>query len=192
MPRLDSYLDKADDFLIHEILEEKKTYLFEIIYERYYRKVLDRCFGLIKNREVAEELTEDILSKTYEKLMDFKGSSRFSSWLYSIAYNHCIDYLRKQKKLHYPEWNRQNELPEIVDEIEEQLTEPMIEELMVLLEKVHPEEKALLLMKYQENLPVKDIATALRISESAAKMRIKRARARIIYLYMKMDAGTAK
>ncbi|NJM15146.1 MAG: sigma-70 family RNA polymerase sigma factor [Bacteroidales bacterium] len=51
------------------------------------------------------------------------------------------------------------------------------------METMHPEEKALLLMKYIDNLSMKQVSAALRISEDAAKMRLKRARTRAIYLY---------
>ena len=85
--------------------------------------------------------------------------------------------------MHYPEWNRKNEIPEIIDETEEDFTEVNYKRLLELLELIHPEEKALLLMKYQDNLSMKQISTALRITEDAAKMRLKRARSRILYLF---------
>jgi len=138
---------------------------------------------MVKNRSIAEELTEDIFSKVFEKLPSFKQKSSFSSWLYTITYNHCIDYLRQKKKLHYPNWNLENEIPEIIDETEETVENINYENLLIILEKIHPEEKALLLMKYQDNLSMKQISSALRISEDAAKMRLKRARTRVIYLY---------
>jgi RNA polymerase sigma-70 factor (ECF subfamily) len=56
---------------------------------------------------------------------------------------------------------------------------------MKILEMIHPEEKTLLLMKYNDEIPISQIGKSLRISESAAKMRIKRARARVVYLYKK-------
>jgi RNA polymerase sigma-70 factor (ECF subfamily) len=58
-----------------------------------------------------------------------------------------------------------------------------------VLDLIHTEEKALLLMKYQDELSLREIGEALRISESAAKMRIKRAKARLIYLYKKLYAN---
>ena len=57
------------------------------------------------------------------------------------------------------------------------------EKLMVIFEKIHPEEKALLLMKYQDGLSIKDIAQSLVISDDAVKMRLKRARSRVVYIY---------
>jgi RNA polymerase sigma-70 factor (ECF subfamily) len=154
-----------------------------VLYNRYYSKVLDKCYTFVKNRKLAEELTEDIFSKTFEKLFTFKQKSSFSSWLYSITYNHCIDYLREKKKLHYPNWSRENEIPEIIDETEENIEDIDYDKFLIILDLIHPEEKALILMKYQDNLSMKQISIALRISEDAAKMRLKRARTRVIYLY---------
>jgi RNA polymerase sigma-70 factor (ECF subfamily) len=87
--------------------------------------------------------------------------------------------------LHYPNWNQENEIPEIIDESDTDLTEINYDKLKIILELIHPEEKALLLMKYQDSLSLKLIATSLAISEDAVKMRLKRARARVVYLYFK-------
>ena len=141
--------------------------------------------SFVKDRSEAEDLAVDVLARAFEKLPTFKGSSSFSSWLYSITYNLSIDYLRLKKRLHYPEWNRKNELPEIIDESEVDFSEASYESMLQILEMIHPEEKALLLMKYQDNLSIRQIAQNLRISEDAVKMRLKRARSRVVYLYQK-------
>ncbi|HNW49867.1 MAG TPA: RNA polymerase sigma factor [Prolixibacteraceae bacterium] len=173
----------SDEEIISKFIEENSSKYFEILYNRYYSKVLDKCYSIVKNRQLSEELAEDIFSKTFEKLSSFKNLSSFSSWLYSLSYNHCIDYLRLKKKLHYPEWNREHELPEIIDESEEDMNNIDYDNMLVVFEMIHTEEKALLLMKYQDNLSIKEIAQSLRISEDATKMRLKRARARVVYLY---------
>jgi RNA polymerase sigma-70 factor (ECF subfamily) len=123
------------------------------------------------------------MSKVYEKLPSFKGNSTFSTWLYAITYNFCIDYLRAQKKVHYPKWNSEHELPEIVEEGYEEVSEMTYTQLLDILEAIHPEEKAMILMKYRDDIPIKLMADALRISEGAAKMRLKRAKARVLFLY---------
>jgi len=144
---------------------------------KYYKGDISTKFWTnataFKNRNLAEELAEEIFSKVFEKLSSFKQLSSFSSWLYSITYNHCIDYLREKKKLHYPNWSRENEIPEIIDETEETIEEINYDNLTVIMELIHPEEKALLLMKYKDDLSMKQISVALRISEDAAKMRLK-------------------
>ena len=176
-------LDDKD--IIKKILEENEPGYFDVLYKRYFPKVLDKCYSIVKNRNLAEELAGDIMCNTYEKLASFKGMSSFSSWLYSITYNYCIDYLRKKNKLHYPSWSRDNEIPEIIDDTDESIDSVNPENLMQILDLIHPEEKALLLMKYQDNLSIKQISTALRISDDAVKMRLKRARTRVLYLYSK-------
>ena len=173
----------SDEELVRYIVDNQHSELFEELYNRYYSKVVDKCHSFLKNRDQAEDFANDILSKAYEKLPGFKGNSKFSSWLYSITYNYSIDYLRQKKKLHYPNWNSENEIPDIPDESEADLQNLSYENLLKILEMIHPEEKALLIMKYQDNLPGKQIAQTLRISEDAVKMRLKRARTRAIYLY---------
>jgi RNA polymerase sigma-70 factor (ECF subfamily) len=176
----------SDEEIVKLLVNGGNNSLFSILYERYHDKVLDKCYSLLHSRDLAEEFTEDVLSKTYEKLSGFKGNSSFSSWLYSITYNHCIDFLREKKKLHYPNWNTQNELPEIIDDLEEDLTDIHFSRMMKILDIMHAEERAMLLMKYQDDLPIKDIAKSMRLTEGAAKMRIKRAKARLVYLYKRL------
>ena len=177
------YKQKSDEEIVLLIINFGNKELFELLYNRYFKKVRDKCFSFLKDSNLSEEFANDILTKAYEKINGFKGNSLFSSWLYSITYNHCIDYLRVKKKLHYPEWNSNNEIPEIIDESETDFEEVNYENLLAIFELIHPEEKVLLLMKYQDNLPIKSIAKALRISDDAVKMRLKRAKSRVIYMY---------
>lgn len=176
----------TDEQLIELINSEGKNELFRILFQRYYPKVKDKCYSFLKNKSQSEEFANDILSKAYEKLDSFEGKARFSSWLYSLSYNTIIDYLRKKKQLHYPSWNEKNELPEIIDESDTEINDISYDHLLEVFERIHPEEKALLLMKYQDSLSLKDIATSLAISEDAVKMRLKRARSRVVYLYFKL------
>ena len=180
---IESLLRLKDEEIILKIKNENSSKYFEVLYRRYQEKVLDKCFSFVKNRSVAEELTEDIFSKVFEKLPSVKQLSSFSSWLYTLTYNHCIDYLREKKKLHYPNWSRENELPEIMDDSEGLVDEINYDNFLKILELIHPEEKALLFMKYKDDLPMKQVAAALGISEDAAKMRLKRARTRVRFLY---------
>ena len=174
----------TDVEVINKVVSGQSREAFAILYHRYHQKVMDKCMTLLKNRTQAEELTEDILTKAYEKLPGFKQQASFSTWLYSITYNHCIDFLRAKKKLHYPQWNSEQELEDIPD-TEEIVEQVSYDNLLPLLEEIHPEEKALLLMKYTDNLSMKQIAQSLRITDTAAKMRLKRARTRLLYLYKK-------
>lgn len=184
--QIDPHKNIKDEELIRKIKNDGDSSWYEVIYTRYYARVTDKCYSLLKDKSLAKEMARDVLSKAYEKLDSFKGQSSFSSWLYSITYNQCIDYLRNKKKLHYPAWNKENEIPEIIDEAEE-APELTLEHLEKAMEEIHPEEKALLLMRYEYNLSFKQIGVSLRITESAAKMRMKRAKARLLYVLKELE-----
>lgn len=173
----------SDEEIVRLIVDEKNTRLFDIIYQRYEKRVSDKTYSLLKNAEQSREAVQVIFIRVFDRLSGFRGNALFSSWLYAITYNYCVDFLRQQKKLHYPQWNRDNELPEIVDEEQADFSGIDEDVIMALLEEIHPEEKVLLVMKYLDDISIKDISMALRISESAAKMRLKRARTRILHLY---------
>jgi RNA polymerase sigma factor (sigma-70 family) len=179
------YNSLSDEELI-AIIKNDRTDLFVLLYNRYFPKVFDKSYSLLKSRSQARESAQEIMTKVFEKLDSFKGLSSFSSWIYSITYNYCIDYLRSNKKLHYPDWNIKNELPEIIDETEEDFLLIKYDRLIKVMELIHPEEKAMLMMKYNDNLSIKQIASAMRITESATKMRIKRAKARLVFQYKEM------
>lgn len=175
----------SDEEILTMIHQTGDNNLFEVLRDRYHMKVVEKCMGLLKNRTLALEFADDIFSKAFDNFDRLRNLASFSSWLYSISYNYCIDYLRLKKNLHYPEWDQSNEITEIIDETEEEIADYDYDKLLTVLEQIHPEEKALLLMKYQDDLSIKDISRALRISESATKMRLKRAKARVLYKYKK-------
>jgi RNA polymerase sigma factor (sigma-70 family) len=176
----------SDEQLIEFVLSGGKgTRYFEFIYDRYRTKVKNKCLSIVKDRSLADEMVEDVFSKVFEKLSSFKGKSSFSTWLYSITYNCCIDYLRLKKKIHYPDWNGEHEMMEVPDNLEDVTEEINYDQLVLVMEELHPEERALIQMKYLESLPLKSISEALRITENATKMRLKRARTRLLFLYSK-------
>jgi RNA polymerase sigma factor (sigma-70 family) len=178
----------SDKEIIRRIKHEHNTNLFEILYNRYSGKVSDKCNSLLKDPLLAQEFVQDIFCRVFERLADFRGESNFSTWLYAITYNNCIEYLRTKKKMNYPDWNVSHEMPDIIDELNEK--EISSDRLMKILEVIHPEEKALLTMHYIDNMPITYIQTALKISESAAKMRLKRARDRVAFLYKEQFKAT--
>jgi len=117
-------------------------------------------------------------------LAKFGGKSKFSTWIYSITYNYCIDLIRKGKK----EKNIFSEDIEKVADIAEEIPDSAILEievkkLKIILEKIPVGDKAVLLMKYQDDMSIKEISESLLKSESAIKMKIKRAKHKVQKVY---------
>ncbi|MDF9798959.1 RNA polymerase sigma factor (sigma-70 family) [Catalinimonas alkaloidigena] len=173
----------SDEEITAFIVKHKDSRPFRILYERYANKVYAKCLSFTKSQAEAEDLAHDIFLKVYLKLRTFKASARFSTWLYSITYHYCVDFVNKVRrdKAHHEAYVSEINAYE-EDTHEEEILQIQIEKLKQILEQIKPEDKALLLMKYQDDLPIKDIMVITALSESAVKMRLKRAKAKIIEL----------
>ena len=64
---------------------------------RYQSYVFTLTLRMVKSREDAEEVAQDVFIKAYKYLADFRGASKFTTWLYTIVNNTCISFLRKKK-----------------------------------------------------------------------------------------------
>jgi len=88
----------TDNELIEYILKSGDTNYFGELYDRYSNKVYRKCYAMVQNEADAEDLTQTILIKTMLNLGKFRGNSSFSTWLYRITYNACLDHFRLKKK----------------------------------------------------------------------------------------------
>jgi RNA polymerase sigma factor (sigma-70 family) len=168
----------TDEELIAAIAQGGKTDLFGMIYDRYANKVYRKCISFVKDPDIAQDMVQDVFLKVFFQISRFKGKSRFSTWLYAITYNFCVEYYRKHNKYTMVDID---EGPEIADHSmdEQEVLQIRTEILKRSLEAISPEDKMILLMKYQDDTPIKDIMDHLSISESAVKMRLARARKRV-------------
>lgn len=138
-----------------------------------------------KNEEEAKDVAHDVILKIYLKLSGFNKKSKFSTWVYAITYNHCVDHQAKQKKM-------MNMAEEIRLEEESDLNKSptdteilglSVETLYLLLEELSPTEKSLLLMKYQDGFSIKEIAELTGSGVSAVKMKLKRTKTKLMDIY---------
>ncbi|WP_020569286.1 RNA polymerase sigma factor [Neolewinella persica] len=174
----------SDEELVASI-QGGKGHLFSELYERYATKVFYRCLGVVKDKNLAQDLAHDVFVKVFSNLSKYRATSDFSFWINAITYNHCISYLRSAKRLRFEaidETNNQEDDGDIL------LHEKLVRELQIsqldrLLKKLKPEEEVILMMRYQDGMQVRQIATILGIGESAVKMRLKRGRQRLAELY---------
>lgn len=82
--------------MISLVLQGNQQAYAELV-DRYRNYVFTLALRFCKNREDAEEVAQDIFVKVYRSLADFKGTSKFSTWLYTITYNTSVTFLRKKK-----------------------------------------------------------------------------------------------
>ena len=174
--------DLSDKELVETIVNindrQKIRKIQELLYDRYAGKIYYKCRSMVRNDEVAKDLSHDIIVKIFLKLDKFRGESSFYSWVYAITYNHCISYLEKEKRLKMEEYDSHSfEIAADSTGLEEKiLQEARLEQLEGNFKKLSDPERLLLLMRYQDGISIKEIATTLNIGESAVKMRLKRSR----------------
>jgi RNA polymerase sigma-70 factor (ECF subfamily) len=177
----------TDEALVFEIIATNNSQLFAILYDRFSKVVYNKCYGFAKNKQEAEDLTHDVFVRLFVKLRTFKGNSKFSTWLYSFTYNYCVNYVQRDKH------KKKEKVTVVTDVIKEEdvsqeiddatLFELKSEKLAKALTLMEPKDKMILLMKYQDDMSIKEIKEALGVGESAVKMRIKRAKQKVVSIY---------
>ena len=176
---MDTKKEISDKEVVEQIITTGDKELFNILYDRYVDKVYHKCLLLTKDKEISKDLTHDILIKVFLNISKLKKITNFSLWVHSITYNHCIDYLRIKKKFKHEDYDEgrfENISEEDIEREQQELKEVQLAELEVVFQQLKEEERLILLMRYQDGLPVKAIAKALNVGESAVKMRLKRSR----------------
>ncbi len=177
----------TDEELVTGIVKNNDTLLFEILYDRYSMLVYNKCYGFAKDEDEAKDLAQDVFLKLFVKLGSFKGKSKFSTWLYSFTYNHCVNYVTRNTAKKFEkqsvDYTDLENLSEDDDEDDASFLSMKVDKLKVALELISPEEKMILLLKYQDSLSIKEIGSVLELGESAVKMRIKRAKDKLVTAY---------
>jgi RNA polymerase sigma-70 factor (ECF subfamily) len=183
--------DHSDTELIALYLREQNTSYFTQLYRRYASKVFAKCISMLGDEGLARDATQDIFIKILLNLSKFTEQSSFSTWVYSITYNYCIDMIRKKKKVpllfteDVGKVSRETEV-EVPDSV---LLEMKQERLAVVLDRLPPGDKAILMMKYIDDLQIKDIGDILGKTESAIKMQIMRAKQKAQVIYDELYAN---
>src|ERR1044071_6971126 len=87
----------TDSEIIELVLSGEKEPYAELV-RRYQDRIIGLCFGILNDPTLAEDAAQDIFVKVFRLLQTFRGKSSFSTWLYRIATNHCLDLRRKMKR----------------------------------------------------------------------------------------------
>lgn len=180
----------SDEDLVSAIVKTNDTMLFEVLYDRFAGLVYNKCYGFARDGDEAKDLTQDIFLKLFVKLASFKGSSKFSTWLYAFTYNHCVNYVTRSTAKKFEKQSVDYaDIENISDDVDDSsdFNAMRVDKLKVALDLVSPDEKMILLLKYQDNLSIKEIESVLGVGESAVKMRIKRAKDKLLTVYNNLD-----
>ena len=160
----------------HKRARQNDKNAWESLVRENERMVYHIAYRMMQNEEDAKDISQEIFIKVYRSLSKFDESAVFSTWLYRIAVNTCIDALRKRKgnqtiSLQEQTQKKQQDTPEQnYLQKEEQI------QIMQTIESLSPEHKAMILMRDMEDMTYGEIAECLSLSLGTVKSRIARAR----------------
>lgn len=147
-----------------------------ILYERHFNNVYYKCLSFIKDTTEAYDLTQEIFLKVYSKLHLFKGNSEFSTWLYRITQNFCIEYYRKKYKTQYEKLS-----PAVYNMVDEEYESGKFDNVSIetVIKSVSETEQLMLKLKYLEGKSIRELQDYFNMGASAVKMRLQRAKQKI-------------
>ncbi|MBQ3379085.1 MAG: RNA polymerase sigma factor [Clostridia bacterium] len=176
--------DDNIDLIIKQVLGGD-TNAFELIVKQYEKKVYNLALRYLKNRDDALDLSQEVFIQVYNNLAQFRKEAQFSTWIYRITYNKCVDWLRKTQKI------KRNVVMSIDDEnfFETRDNKASVEEsyegretllgVMKIIDTLPADQRDVVMLRYIKDLSYAQIADVLQIAEGTVKSRLNRARLKI-------------
>lgn len=155
----------------------------------YSKSVYNIALNFFAERDIASDVTQEIFIKVYHNLDKYREEKNFSSWIFAISRNYCIDYWRKNKK----HIINSQELDENIGTGKPTPEETLIQEseidgLRKKLAQLEPELRLAIILRDIQDLSYKEIADRFSIPEGTVKSRINRARLKLAQAYMQGDS----
>lgn len=169
---------------------------FRQIVDRHKAKVFSIIYGIVRNRNDAEDIAQQVFAKIFFSIKGFDFRSSLITWIYKITVNECYDYLRKQKvrKLVYESDMGEDDARTMENSRLAVEKSPSVEVqserrdyLMKLLSKVSEEERLLLIQKEVEGRTVEELAEMTGLNENTIKVKLFRARQKLVKLAGKLN-----
>jgi RNA polymerase sigma-70 factor (family 1) len=158
---------------------------FQEIYHEHQKMVYNLALNYLQNTQDAEEVTQDVFVKIHAKLPSFEGKSSIKTWVYRITINHCLDFLKAQKRqkrfaIFKNIFNTENQIqydPPDFNHPGVQLEDrEALENLYKKINELPENQKTAVILKYLDDLPQREIAVVMDISEKAVESLLQRAK----------------
>lgn len=175
-------MPKTDEQLISEYLAGNKS-SFEILVKRYLKSVYWFAYKYANDVSEAEDIAQDVFVKVWRALKNFDQSRSFKAWLFTIAKNATVDFLKKKKAIPFSEFDREDGSNFVADTIADEADSPeeiyekneKREVLAIALKKLSPEYQAVVASRHENDFTFQQIADRLGESMNTVKSRYRRA-----------------
>lgn len=161
------------------------AHAFELLVTRYQGQIYNLCLRMTGNPEDAADMTQEAFLKVWKHLESFQFDSAFATWLYRLASNCCLDFLRSQKRRPTVSMTVENEeegeqvmeIPDAQPTPEEAaISNEEREQLHMAMAQLDDEQRQILTLRVVNDLSYHDIAEILKVKEGTVKSRLSRAR----------------
>jgi len=186
---------RSESEVTHEVecirrVQQGDDEAFGALVEKYQQRVFSIVFHLVRRRDEVEDLAQEIFFKAFRAVRSYNFQSSFATWLSRIAVNHCYDYLRKVRASHLSYYSDMAE--ESARELERKAESPppqgldQAEKIALrdfvsrLLDRAPEDDRIILTLKELEDYSVEEIADLLKLKTSTVKVRLHRARKRMV------------
>jgi RNA polymerase sigma factor (sigma-70 family) len=175
-------IGQPEDQIINRILKGDQS-AFALLVEKYQNYVFTLVLRFIESREDAEEIAQDVFVKAYRSLADFRGDSKFSTWLFTITRTTCLSFLRKKKldtisldseKSGIQVENRESGFS--ANGIEQKSRHAMLNQAIGMLS---PDDTQVLTLFYKGDQTLEEIGKIMRLDPNTVKVKLHRARQRL-------------
>ena len=166
-------------------VQKGNTQDFSLLVNRHKNIVYSLVYRMVKPEEDAEEIAQDTFIKAFKSIKQFKGNSKFSTWLYKIAYFTAINYLRKKKMLTAPidMSSFENDDKTAIENLNDSDQKHYID---LALEHLKPIERNLITLFYLQEFSNKDIQKITGLTQSNIKVSLMRSRKKLYGIMKKM------
>ncbi len=166
----------SDEDIVQQVVEGTGS-AYALLVGRYQRPVFNLMYRYCRSEEEAADLSQDVFLRAYERLSSFDCRRKFFPWLYTLALNRAKDWqrsnARKLKELARLRWETEPIRSRSQQE-EQLLNREEVQSLYGALDTLTDTTREIVLLRFREELPIRDLAEIFGLSESAVKMRILR------------------
>lgn len=188
---LEGCKDLEDSELI-EVIVHKNREAYKELFDRYNRKLFVYILHLVGNREETEDILQNVFTKTYKNIGRFDQTRKFSSWIYRIAHNEAVNYLKRKNKRYTVSWEDVSTSKDKLDiasvemPVEEKwMHEEVTKEIHDALEKLPPKYKEILTMRYYQEYSYETIGKIMGKPVNTVGTLINRAKKKLFEVVSK-------
>lgn len=181
-------MELSDAELVKKCLDGEQA-AFETLVSRYQTMVAGICFSMTRRHHVVADLAQESFIRAYKSLPKLREPEKFKNWIYGITRRTCIYWLRDLKE---PAVSLEDVpenfffLPHVETADEAALAKDLRELVMQTLETLPEKEREIIILRYLENKPYKELAETLGITASGVEARLRKAKSRLFFRVAKI------